>query len=107
MGTLSQFAMFILVAAQAVPLDTSSITGIVSRSGTAEPLDLAVVSMIPAGGAVAPPSVETDSTGRFSFRNVPPGRYAISVRHEGYFGPFQSAGGDRRVDAWYSPKTTT
>ena len=89
MGTLSQFVMFILVAAQAVPLDTSSITGIVQRSGTAEPLDLAVVSLIPAGGAAAPPSVETDSTGRFSFRNVPPGRYAISVRREGYFGPLR------------------
>src|SRR6266478_6207506 len=81
--------MFILVAAQAVPLDTSSITGIVQRSGTAELLDLAVVSLIPAGGAAAPPSVETDSTGRFSLRNVPPGRYAISVRREGYFGPLR------------------
>ena len=88
-GTLSQFAMFILVAAQAVPLDTSSITGIVSRSGTAEPLDLAVVSLIPAGSAAAPPPGETDSTGRFTFRNVPPGRYAISVRREGYFGPLR------------------
>src|SRR5438876_547921 len=79
--------MFLLVATQAVPLDTSSISGIVSRSGTAEPLDLVVVSLIPEGGAAAPPSVETDSTGRFSFRNVPPGRYAVSVRREGYFGP--------------------
>jgi hypothetical protein len=81
-GTLSQFAMFILVAAQAVPLDTSSITGIVSRSGTAEPLDLAVVSLIPAGGAAAPPSVETDSTGRVNFRKVPPRPYPKIVRRQ-------------------------
>src|SRR5207247_9679665 len=48
-----------------------------------------VVNLIPAGGAVAPQPVETGSTGRFSFRNVPPGRYAISVRREGYFGPLR------------------
>ena len=87
MRTLSRFAMLILVAAQTAPSNTSSITGIVSRAGTAEALDQAVVSLIPAANIAAPPNVETDAAGRFTFRNVPPGRYAIQVRREGYFGP--------------------
>ena len=87
MRTLSRFAMLILVAAQTAPSNTSSITGIVSRAGTAEALDQAVVSLIPAANITAPPNVETDAAGRFTFRNVPPGRYAIQVRREGYFGP--------------------
>jgi Carboxypeptidase regulatory-like domain len=85
--TLSRFAMLILVAAQTAPVTTSSITGIVSRAGSAEALDQAVVSLIPAAGIAAPPTVETDATGRFNFRNVPPGRYAIRAGREGYFGP--------------------
>ena len=87
MRTLSRFAMLILVAAQTAPSNTSSITGIVSRAGTAEALDQAVVSLIPAANIAAPPNVETDAAGRFTFRSVPPGRYAIQVRREGYFGP--------------------
>src|SRR6266478_430893 len=78
--------MLILVAAQGLPLNTANITGTVMRSGTGEPLDQAAVSLIPAGDVSAPMSVETDATGRFSFRNVAQGRYAIRVRREGYFG---------------------
>jgi hypothetical protein len=85
--TLSRFAMLILVAAQTAPSNTSSITGIVARAGTAEALDQAVVSLIPSTNIAAPPNVETDAAGRFTFRNVPPGQYAIRVRREGYFGP--------------------
>jgi len=75
------------MVAQAPLLNTSSIAGVVSRSGTAETLDQALVSLIPAADIPAPPPVETDATGRFKYQNVPPGRYVIRVRREGYFGP--------------------
>src|SRR5213594_4169951 len=79
--------MLILVAVQTAPSNTSSITGVVARAGTAEALDQAVVSLIPSANIAAPPNIETDAAGRFTFRNVPPGQYSIRVRREGYFGP--------------------
>lgn len=34
----------------------------------------------------------TDSSGRFTFRDLPPGRYTIVVQREGYFGPSPNGG---------------
>src|SRR5262245_4725888 len=64
------------------------IDGLVKKHDTGEPLSGVTVTLT--GGPASftdtfgPLTETTGSEGRFLFRNLPPGRYSITIRHDGY-----------------------
>src|SRR5262245_11754127 len=71
----------------------SAIQGTVVRTGTSDPIEGSQVMLVAGAGGAAGgeaqtlQSTVTDRSGRFVFANVPAGRYAVRVQHDGYFGP--------------------
>jgi Carboxypeptidase regulatory-like domain len=62
-----------------------SIEGIVSNAGSGEPLSKALVELVPADNDASTPDVATTSPdGKFTFRNIQPGRYRLSAARAGY-----------------------
>ena len=85
-------AVSLLVLLQTVPLSSTqakgaSIEGIVTRVGSDEPIAGAQLTLTGVAG-VAPrtsiPSTTTDSSGRFSLRDVEAGTYKLAVMSNGY-----------------------
>src|SRR5262245_378411 len=74
--------------------DAVSIEGKVRRLGTGEPIPNVQVSIIrPLPNATPTDLIQaeeldavTDATGRFSFKNLLPGRYNLHAQRDGYFG---------------------
>ncbi len=85
---------------------TGTIRGIVTRTGTSEPIADVFISAIDRGGgargvvvqtfatargqsgtAAAPLSTKSDRSGHFVFESIPAGSYEIRAELEGYFGP--------------------
>jgi hypothetical protein len=69
--------------AAVVPTGTASITGtVVSDGADARPVRIATVSLIGPGtrGRLI---ASSDENGQFAFRNLPPGRFSISVERPG------------------------
>lgn len=58
--------------------------GQVVRSGDGTPLRGATVTLVVSGRRREPLAARTDATGRFAFRNVPPGSYRLIVERTGY-----------------------
>jgi hypothetical protein len=76
--------IFLLAGLQQPAASSGSIQGKVARAGAAgagapEQIENAQVELKPGNR-----SVSTDAGGAFSFQNLPPGRYTISVRHAGF-----------------------
>jgi hypothetical protein len=88
------------LAQQARPGATSTIRGVVLRSGTSTPVDKAVVELR-AGKAPEPRAVITTSNGRFEFLNVPSGSYQLTASRSGYldtsFGQRGASGSGREL----------
>ena len=79
------FALILVafLSQQARPGTTSTIRGVVLRSGTTTPVDKAIVELHPNKDA-EPRAVTTSSNGRFEFLNVPPGSYQLMASRSGY-----------------------
>jgi protocatechuate 3,4-dioxygenase beta subunit len=69
-------------------VQAGSVQGIVTRSGSTEPLSKATVELRPESNDNAIlNSITTDEDGRFIFQPVSPGRYRLTVRRAGYSRP--------------------
>ena len=66
------------------PAEPCTVQGVVTKSGTGEPLRKANVEMRLEAGNDQPLDAVTDSMGRFEFKNLEPGRYWLSVQRNGY-----------------------
>jgi hypothetical protein len=76
-------AVYMMTPAAAQPIKPSIISGTVKDAGTKSPLNEAVVTLSSStlqGQKLA----LTDSTGTYSVRNLPAGKYTISFEMEGY-----------------------
>ena len=62
-----------------------SVEGTVLRTGTKDPIERVQVILNP--GSPTPMRALTDKEGHFSFPNVAPGRYTISIQRDGYLVP--------------------
>jgi hypothetical protein len=78
------------VAAQTPPTAANgTIEGVVVRAGTGEPLvgvSARLYLLNPAPKPTLSGLLLTDSSGRFSFRNLSPGQYSVDIRKYGHFG---------------------
>jgi hypothetical protein len=67
---------------------SASVQGIVTRSGSTEPLSKAIVELRPeSNDNTILNSMTTDDDGRFIFQSVSAGRYRLTVRRAGYSRP--------------------
>lgn len=64
--------------------DTATVEGFVVRAGTTEPIARARVVLTKEGGPPATMTATTDGGGKYSIRNVAPGRYRLSATRDGY-----------------------
>src|SRR5690242_5752865 len=75
-------------ALMAFVMQALSVQGIVVRKGSTQPLSKATVELRrdqPNSGVLS--SITTEDDGRFSFGNVAPGRYRVTVTRRGYTRP--------------------
>jgi hypothetical protein len=87
------YLVFALVAAfQAAGQDrstprlvTGSIEGVVLHAGSRDPIGDVSVTLTADTLANAITSVLSDAKGRFSFTDVPPGKYSVVAQRDGYF----------------------
>ncbi|MGO8731836.1 MAG: collagen binding domain-containing protein [Terriglobia bacterium] len=61
-----------------------TVQGVVLKAGTDEPLGRATVEIWLEGGVGQLQDTASDSMGRFEVKNLDPGRYRLSVQHNGY-----------------------
>ena len=73
--------------------DPSLVAGVVVDAGNGSPIRKAYVSLSTAEDNPAEALAITDSSGRFAFANVPPGRYQLHAQRDGY------------QQAWYGAPT--
>ena len=66
------------------PSDLCSVDGVVVKSTTGEGIKRVTVQLNPLGGGQQPYTTLTENSGRFSIRNIVPGRYAIYASGNGY-----------------------
>src|SRR5579883_506450 len=70
---------------QVGPQEKASLTGIVLKMGTSDPLSKATVTLSPFnGGRARSYTATTSSNGQFVFQNVDPGRYRLAVTRNGF-----------------------
>jgi protocatechuate 3,4-dioxygenase beta subunit len=72
--------------------DTCSITGLVVKLGSSEPLKKAQVNLQKVDDASSGYSTHTDAAGQFAIQKIDPGRYNLRVERSGYVS--QSYGGN-------------
>src|ERR1044071_8728216 len=74
-----------LLLFQARPQDKASLSGIILKMGTGEPLSKAVVTISAFnGGRTQSYTATTASDGRFSFQNLDAGSYRLSATRSGF-----------------------
>ena len=79
------FALFFFVLQGPPAQPPGSIEGYVLKTGTSTPVSRARVDVRRDGGGSAGALVTTtDASGKFTIRNVPPGRYRVSASRDGY-----------------------
>jgi hypothetical protein len=78
------------------------IQGIVLSGATGQPLRRAQALLKPADSKGAALYQTTDETGAFSFSNVPPGRYTITVQRDGYLPLSAGRIGDNKMPPIFS-----
>ncbi|MFZ0961250.1 MAG: carboxypeptidase-like regulatory domain-containing protein [Terriglobia bacterium] len=71
------------------PADLCTIQGVVVKAGTGEPLRKATVQAFPAANRIEKEEsqggiAETDATGRFKIKGLPPGRYRLTAERNGF-----------------------
>lgn len=70
------------------PSDLCTIQGVVTKAGTGEPVRKAIVEAWPAGNRKSADESagagETDATGQFEIKNLPPGRYTLQAERNGF-----------------------
>jgi hypothetical protein len=90
-------AVLLLLAAQepAATNDNGAVDGTVLRYGTVQPISGVQVFLTADTIANSFGTMTTDASGRFSFGDVPPGRYAVVARRDDYF----ASGGSGRQEA--------
>lgn len=69
---------------RSVVAGTSSVTGVIRNTATYEPITGAVVSVSRTQGGFETASATTDSSGRYTIRNLPSGGYSVSVIASGF-----------------------
>jgi hypothetical protein len=94
--------MLVFGGGQGIPQDSGAIEGRVVRASNDEPISgvrVAIAAPAPtppnavtpngvANGPAAPEiAVLTDDDGKFSFKNLSPGRYTLRATRDGYYGP--------------------
>ena len=90
-ATGGQPGLVVRVTGPNAPSDLSAtITRAITEASAATGQPLAVSNAPPAGPG--PFSAVTNATGRFEIANVPPGRYTLTARHEGFVGGAQENG---------------
>jgi uncharacterized GH25 family protein len=77
----------------ATPQQPGQITGHVYRADTNEPIQRAIVLIVPQGSrtvqvTASPQSTRTDVNGVYTFPTVTPGNYTLSAQHTGYINGF-------------------
>lgn len=85
-------------APQAPAAQAGVVQGVITRTGTAEPVADVQVSLIPGAFVVPPdafqgiifggppgPTAVSDRDGKFSFKDLAPGRYTVRLQREGLF----------------------
>ena len=74
-----------LLFVQARPQEKASVSGIILKMGTGEPLSKAVVTISAVNGGRNQSFTATTATGgQFSFQNLDPGQYRLSVTRSGF-----------------------
>src|SRR2546425_458379 len=73
------FALTLLLAQS-----TASLEGFVIKLGTSTPLVRARVTLRSDGFSAGAQTVTTDASGKFAFKNLPPGRYRVMANRDGY-----------------------
>ena len=79
------FLSFVVLLQAQTVVQTTGVEGIVTRSGTAEPIARARVLVTSANAVNAPATLtRTGDTGRFAVPGLPAGQYRIAVERDGY-----------------------
>src|SRR5262245_16270901 len=79
-----------------------SIEGVVAQMGNAQPIARAVVELSGGNQGQQPIAMATAADGKFEFRNLPAGRYRLTVSRNGYL---DSAYGKRGPNGTATPLT--
>jgi hypothetical protein len=78
------FLFALTLSSATAQTQTATIQGVVLKAGSTEPLPETPVELIPAVGGLKHYTTITDSTGQFSFADLPPGDYYLSAARTGY-----------------------
>jgi len=82
--------LFVAAALMAQSPSPGSIEGLVLKSGTTDPLQGVIVTATPETGA--PKKSTSDADGKFAIRDLPAGRYVLSMARTGFAKPKRGSG---------------